>query len=223
MVRDALIKAACALLLIGFASGIFMQIELLRPGVSFANEVIRPHLITLHIWAMGISLTLICMCTLPYIRRKETWGLWAIWLGCCGLPILIGALFQLMLRNAGPDSYLSDTYYATAIRHAFGVAALLAALGGLTAASKMKRKIISLGPISIFAVLISISGTVIAFLQANIGRIGMPRRYIDYPAEFAALQLASGIAAIACFGIAAAYLVYLWRRPSKAETIEAVF
>lgn len=207
----------------GFAAGIILQIELLKPGISFLNQSIWPHLITLHIWASAISLLIICLSTLSFLRQKETWGLWSIWLGFSIVPILFGVLLQLMLKNSPPNNYLSDTLFTTAYRHAFGIAVLLAALGGLSAASKMKRKMISLTVAFGFAGLITAAGTILIVLQARVGTNGIARRYIDYPVEFAALQFNSGIAAIACLSLCAAYVVYLWRCPVKTVKAAEVF
>ena len=169
MLRDQIIKAACLLMFIGFAAGISMQIELLKPGISFLNQSIWPHLITLHIGATTISLLVICVSTIPFIRHKETLGLWGIWLGFSLVPILLGTLLQAVLKNAGTDSLLSETLYVTAIRHAVGIAVLLAALGGLSARAKMKSKTISLKFSFIFASVITVSGAALTILQASVG------------------------------------------------------
>ena len=146
-----------------------------------------------------------------------------MWLGFCLVPILLGALLQVMLKNAGTGSYLSDTLYVTAYRHTLGVAVLLVALGGLSAMNKMKQKTVSLSISIGFAVLITASGTALTILQASVGLNGIPRRYIDYPDEFAQLQFYSGIAAITCLALSAAYVVYLWRCPKTLEKAEEVF
>ena len=204
----------------GFAAGIILQIELLKPGISFLDQSIWPHLITLHIGATALSLLIIGLSAISFIRQRETWGLWGIWLGLSIVPILIGALLHLMLKNLPTDNYLSDTLFTTAYLHAFGIAVLLAALGGLSAMNRMKRKIISFKVSFGFAGSIAVAGTILTVIQASAGLNGIARRYIDYPAEFAQLQLFSGISAIACLSLSIAYVVYLWRCPVKTKAAE---
>ncbi len=224
MISDKISKAACVLMLIGFAAGIILQIELLKPGISFLSDPVWPHLITLHIWATVISLLTIILSTFSFIRYRETFGLWGIWLGFCLVPILIGVLLHVMLKNASEDSYyLSVSLYVTAYRHAFGVAVLLAALGGLSALNKVKLKTVSLTISFSFALLITAFGIVLTVLQASIGINGLPKGYVDYPYAFAQLQFYSGLAAMACLSLSAAYVVYLWRCPVRTAKVEEVF
>ena len=165
MLRDQIVKATCLLMFIGFAAGLIVQIELLKPGVSVLGPSVWPKLLALHIWTTPISLLMICVSTISFSRHKETLELWGIWLGFSLVSILLGALLQVILKNAGTDSYLSDSLYVTAYRHAFGLAVLCVALGGLSAMNEIKQKRISF-PISIsFAVLITATGTALTYYK----------------------------------------------------------
>lgn len=208
---------------VGFAAGIILQIELLNPRIWFLSDAVWPSLLTLHAWSTPLALLVICLSTISYIRPKNIWGLWRIWLGFCIVPLLFAALLQLITTNASTDNFLSDTMYVTGFRHALGTAVLLAALGGLSAMNKVKLKVFSRKISFIFALFIASSGTVLAVFQTVLGLNGMPRRYIGYPNEFAQLQLYSGIAAITCFSLSAAYVIFLWRRPYKIGIAEEVF
>jgi len=225
MVRDYIIKTASLLLLIGFACGLIGQIELLKPGISFMSPSLWPQLLTLHVWATAISLIIICLSTISLIRDKTTLGQWAIWLGFAIVPILIGILTNLMLENVqSPDSYLKDTTFVTANRHAYGTAVLLVALGGLSALQRVKFESLSLIISFGFALLITGSGVTLAILQAALGVSGLPKQYIDYPIVFAPFQFYSSVAAITCFFLSAAYVILLWRHSDKkAGAIEEVF
>ena len=231
MVRDYIIKTASLLLLIGFACGLIGQIELLKPGISFMSPSLWPQLLTLHVWATAISLIVICLSTISLIRDKTTLGQWVIWLGFAIVPILIGILTNLMLENVqAPDSYLKDTSYlkettfVTANRHAYGTAVLLVALGGLSALQRVKFESLSLIISFGFALLITASGVTLAILQAALGVSGLPKQYIDYPIVFAPFQFYSSVAAITCFFLSAVYVILLWRHSDKkAGAIEEVF
>jgi len=183
-----------------------------------------PQLISLHAWATAISLVVICLSTISLIRHRSTLGHWAVWLGVCTVPALLGVSMHFMHATATANSYLADTVYLTAYHHAYGTAVLLVALGGLTALKKMKSGNFSLKISFVFALLITISGVVLTLQQAGLGLNGMPRRYIDYPHEFAQLQFYSSIAAIACFSLAAIYVIILWRHSDKKSgKVEEVF
>lgn len=112
----------------------------------------------------------------------------------------------------------------TANRHAYGTAVLLVALGGLSALQRVKFESLSLKISFGFALLITVSGVALVLLQAQLGLYGLPRRYIEYPIEFAPLQFYSSIAAITCFFLSAFYVILLWRHSNKKTgTIEEVF
>ena len=222
MVRDYIVKTASLLLLIGFGAGLAGQVELLKPGISFMSPERWSQILPLHVWATTISLVVICLSTISLIRNKTVLRLWAIWLGFAAIPFLSGALIHLLLANAGgPESYLSDSYFMTANRHAFGTAVLLVALGGLSALQQVMFKSVPLKISFVFALLITGSGVAAAYLQASLGLNGLPRGYIDYPAQFAPLHFYSGVAAIACIFLSASYVIFLWRQ--KNPSVATVF
>jgi len=201
-----------------------MQVELLKPGILLINPSLWSSLLKLHIWLTSISLVTVFLCTISLIRHKTTLGQWAVWLGFSTVPIVFGVLIYLTLLRVQVDSALVDTVYLTAHRHAFGTALLLFALGGLSALTTIKFENLSLMISFAFALLITLSGIVLTVLQANLGLMGMPRRYADYPNVFAPLQFYSSIAAIACFSLSAAYVILLWRSAGNSlEKIEEVF
>ncbi|MDB2439917.1 hypothetical protein N9W89_14485 [Hellea sp.] len=225
MIRDYIVKTASVLLLVGLACGLAGQVELLKPRVSFMSPSLWPKLLTLHIWATAISLVVIVLSTISLIRDRTALGQWAIWLGFGAVPLLFGILINLTLANVqSPQSALEDTVYLTANRHAYGTAALLVALGGLSALQQVKFKSLSLKVSFGFALLITGSGVALALLQALLGLNGFPRRYIDYPIQFAPFQFYSSVAAITCFFLSANYVILLWRHSNKkAGAIDEVF
>lgn len=226
MVRNYIIKTASVVLLIGFACGLAGQVELIKPGVSLMSDAtsLWPRLLTLHVWATAISLVVICLSTISLIGDRDTSGQWAIWLGFGTIPLLFGVLINLMLTNVqSPDSYLTDTTYVTAIRHAYGTAVLMVALGGLSAWQRMKFEGLPLKISFGFALLITGSGVALSLFQTQLGLNGLPKRYLDYPIEFAPLQFYSGVAAIACFFLSAVYVILLWRHSDRKTGAEEVF
>lgn len=224
MVRDYIVKAACVLLLVGLAAGIIGQIELLKPGILFMSPLLWSPILSLHAWATPVSLLVICLSTISLIRNKTTLGQWAVWLGFCTVPLVFGVLINEVLANAQPPkNFIADTVYLTANRHAYGTAALLVALGGLSALQKVRSKTLSLKISFGFAFLITSSGVALALLQAVLGLQGMPRRYLDYPHAFAQLQFYSSIVAIACFIMSAIYVILLWRHSDKKTGAEVIF
>jgi len=120
MVRGYIVKAACLLMLVGFASGAIAQIELAKPGVSLVSPSIWRQLIILHAWTTTLSIVAICIFTISYIRHKATLGQWGIWLGFSTFPALVGILIHYMVTNIKADNFLSSTVYVTAYRHAYG-------------------------------------------------------------------------------------------------------
>jgi heme/copper-type cytochrome/quinol oxidase subunit 1 len=225
MTRVSIIKISVLLLFIGLLCGLTGQVELMKPRVSFLSESLWPQLLTVHVWATAISLTVICLSTISLVRDKTTIGQWSVWLGFAIVPILFGVLINLVLANAqSPNNFLVDTVYITANRHAFGTAGLLFALGGLSAFQTVNFERFPLKISFAFALLISGSGVALAFLQSIVGFNGMPRRYIDYPDAFAPFQFYSSISAIACFCLSVIYLILLWRHSyKKSSKIEEVF
>lgn len=210
---------------LGLAAAIATQLELMMPGVSFLNASIWSQMVTFHIWATILSIVVIGLMTLPLIRHKKTFGQWTVWLGFSIIPLLYGLLITLVIDKAqSQPSFIADTLLLTASRHAYGTAALLATLGGLSALQKVRLKSISLKVSFLFAPLIAGSGTLFAISQTQLGVFGMPRRYNEYPQEFAQVQFYSSLTGIACLSLSAIYLILLWRcSDKKTEKIEEVF
>lgn len=224
MARDYILKFGCGLLFVGLAAGLIGQIELMQPGILFLSEAAYLRLVQAHFLATPLSLGIICLVTLPMVGRKGTGRYWIVWGAAAFLPLFIGLVIQLMLSHAGADAYLHDTVYKTANRHAYGVAGLCFALGGLSAWQKMKGKSVPFKIAIPTATLISLSAVLLIIAQAGLGLSGMPRRYIDYPQEFAQSQFFVSLAAIICLSLAGLYLVLLWRRPDeRAAFLDDVF
>lgn len=224
MVRDYILQFACGLLFIGLATGLIGQIELMRPGVLFLSESAYLRLVQAHLWATALSLGIICLVTLPMVRRKGTARYWIVWGLAAVLPFLIGLVTQSTLSTAVADAYLHDTVYATANRHAYGIVALCFALGGISAWQTGNGKSVPLKITIPIAVLISVSALVLIIFQASLGLNGMPRHYSDYPQAFAPVQFYASLAAIMCLGLVGLYLVLLWRRPDEsAAYLDDVF
>ena len=200
-------------MLVGFAAGIAVQVELLKPGIKFVNLSTWSQLVMLHALATPISLIVICLSTISLVRHRNTLGQWAIWLGFCTVPVLLGILMTVIAQPLG--NTLTDTIYITTQRHAYGTAILLVALGGLSALSKIKLKTIPLKISFCFAFLITTSGVILTVMQARLSLIGMPRGYIDYPNEFALFQFYASVAAITCFCLSALYVILLWGHKIK--------
>lgn len=205
-------KAATLLMGLGLLCGLAGQIELLRPGILFMGPEMWPNILNLHIWITTLAAIVICVSAVTVMSGQGAAAQWAIWFGFALLPLLIGALINVNLRNTVPvDSYLSDTYYVTAGRHAFGLALLLVTLGAFSAVERAKSKRLSLIVTLIFAFLITASGIAMVLFQAGLGLNGLPRKYIDYPEAFAQGHFFAGLGAIACLGGSAAYIMLLWR------------
>ena len=221
MIRGYIVKIASLLLLVGLACGLAGQVELIKPRISFMNLSLWSRLLTLHVWATVISLVVICLSTISLIRDRTTLGQWAIWLGFGTVPFLFALFMNLILINAqSPDSFLTGTYFVTANRHAYGTAVLLVTLGGLSAWQRVRFESLSLKISFVFALLIAGSGSALAFLQYQLGLLRMPRKYIDYPIEFAPFQFYSSVAAIVCFFLSAVYvMLLLWHSDKKRGTI----
>lgn len=224
MVREYSTKAACLLMLMGFAFGIIAQAELLKPGVFFLNASLYAQLIAVHSWATSLSLVAICALTLTSIRHRTTLGQWGVWLGFSAIPLVLGGAFHLTVVNAGRDTFFSDTVYSTACFHAYGTVVLMVALGGLSAMKRLSLENMSTKLSFTFAPLIALLGGIYAFLQSILGLNGMPRRYVDYPDEFSPLQFFSSVTAIICLSLSIIYVILLWRHKSKGTSkIEEVF
>jgi len=224
MVREYIVKTASLFLLIGLICGLAGQVELIQPRVSFMRPSLWPHLLTLHIWATTISLVVICLSTFSLIRDRTTFGQWAIWLGLGILPFLLGVVINLMLTNVETSNrFLMDTVLVTSNRHAFGTAALMFALGGLSALQRVKFVGLSFKISFVFALLIAASGFILSLLQSRLGSYGLPRGYIEYPIEFAPLQFYSSVAAIACFILSVIYVIVLWQHSDDKIGVGEVF
>lgn len=224
MLRQNILNGACFFLLLSLVIGTILQIEHLKSGGQILKGSMWSNLLPFHAWLTPLSIVIIVVSTLSFIRHKRTFGIWAIWLGFSLLPLLYGLLTQGLLSNLDKDAFLHDTVYLTANRHAYGVVLLMVALGGLSAFKKMKQERLSLIMAIIFAFPISVSGVVMNIYQARLGFSGMPRRYYDYPDEFASLQFIASLSGMICFTLAAIYVVLMWRRSAKeSDKIKEVF
>jgi cytochrome c oxidase subunit I len=114
----------------------------------------------------------------------------------------IGGLTGLMLAMAPLDQALQDTYFVVAHFHYTMVAGSLFALfGGFYFWAPKWSGVMyneSLGKLHFWATLIFFNITF--FPQHFLGLAGMPRRYADYPAQFADFNMLSSIGAFG-FGI----------------------
>lgn len=186
--------AAGALLLL---AAIFIASALLMRQRGFAVD-----LSAVGIAAVGVSIiaaSLACFRDQPSRRAAAPWLVFALFLAA------IAAYLRLVLGEVGPDYVLHDTYYTVAAWHAGG-GALAHLMLGLWSAVARKAGKEMLGWLSaVLAGAITLAWTVMIILQAQLGLMGMPRLYADYPEAFSALQARAGMsAAIAVFLFAVA-------------------
>ncbi|MEM1150988.1 MAG: hypothetical protein AAGI03_10565 [Pseudomonadota bacterium] len=121
-------------------------------------------------------------------------------------PWLVFALFlsfltgfmRTTLDGEGVDTALTDTQFAVATWHAGGGALALLMLGLLSAVAQRAGRVLNgwLSAAQAGAITLTWTGMVIS--QAQLGLMGMPRLYADYPEAFSALQVRAGV----CAGLA---------------------
>jgi cytochrome c oxidase subunit 1 len=118
-------------------------------------------------------------------------------LGFVGL-FTIGGMTGLFLATLAVDVHLTDTYFVIAHFHYIMVGgSVMAYLGGVHFWwPKMSGRLYSEGWARVAAILIFIGFNATFFPQYLLGFEGMPRRYHEYPPEFAALNLLSSAGAL---------------------------
>jgi cytochrome c oxidase subunit 1 len=110
----------------------------------------------------------------------------------------IGGMTGLFLATLAVDVHLTDTYFVIAHFHYIMVGgSVMAYLGGVHFWwPKMSGRLYSEGWARVAAILIFIGFNATFFPQYLLGFEGMPRRYHEYPPEFAALNLLSSAGAL---------------------------
>jgi cytochrome c oxidase subunit 1 len=133
----------------------------------------------------------------------------------------IGGLTGLFLGTLALDIHLHDTYFIVAHFHyvMFG-GTVIAFLGGLHYWwPKMTGRMYSerAAAVAFWLIFVGFNGTF--FVQFVMGSQGMPRRYFDYPPEFAVHHMISSIGSFvmaAGFVVALVYLLYSLYRGQPA-------
>jgi cytochrome c oxidase subunit 1 len=126
---------------------------------------------------------------------------------------VIGGVTGVVLANAGVDTYLHDTYYVVAHFH---YVLSMGAIFGIFAGfyywfGKMFGVQYNKWLAGAHFWLFFIGVNVIFFPQHFLGMDGMPRRYVDYPEEFAFWNNVSSIGAlITGLGVVAFFLMLFW-------------
>ena len=122
---------------------------------------------------------------------------------------ITGGLTGIILGDSALDINVHDTYFVVAHFHlVMGISALYGMLAGIyhwypILFGKMMNK--NLGYIHFWVTAISAYG--VFFPMHFLGLAGMPRRYADYPMQFADFNL---VASIGAFGFGFAQLVFLY-------------
>lgn len=208
--------AAGALILLG---GVFVAAALFQGGrFAMAPAGLTP----LGLAAVAISVvaaSLACFRDQPSRRASAPWLVFALF-----LAVMAGAMRQ-MRSSAGIDTVLSDTYFTVAIWHAAGGALVLLALGLLSAVARRAGKHL-LGWLSaILAGVTTLAWAGMVISQAQLGLVGMPRLYADYPELFSPLQARAGLCAVLAvlLGLIAVVRLAVARPRPRDEGPAAVF
>ncbi|HEX5069250.1 MAG TPA: cbb3-type cytochrome c oxidase subunit I [Vicinamibacterales bacterium] len=146
-------------------------------------------------------------------KGAVTWESPTFWvIGFMGL-FLIGGLTGLFLATLGLDIHLTDTYFVVAHFHYIMVGgAIMAFLGGLHFWwPKMTGRMYSEPFAKASAILVFVGFNLTFGPQFLLGYLGMPRRYHEYPPEFAVLNvLSTAGATILGLGYGLCLIYLLW-------------
>lgn len=181
------------------------------PGIQYASQGSWHFILQSHVWATCGAIGLAVLATFRALRNQAVWIEWIIWSGLGAALLLLGLLLQTLLSSAKvPDGVIYDTYYAIAAKHAFGMAAMMVALGSMSARCRDGGAKLSIGGTMILAACIMATGVCLVFYQAWLGLQGMPPRYLDYPTAFGPKQLIVSLSALACYVLVICQLARIW-------------
>lgn len=217
MQRYAL-SLSLVLVVIGLACGVAGQIELLQPELAFFSQRAWITALPVHRLALLAGLGLCVLATLPALRHRAAWGEWAVWGAAALFCVAAGVYLTVFLqRISAVNSSLHDTVFMSARWHAFGLAFMMVAIGGVSAGLRSWGIRLSALVSLMFAAGVLVSGGAMVWYQAQLGFMGVPAGYIDYPSFFTAQQQKAGYAGLACLGVMIALAVRMWAASRKAK------
>lgn len=170
--------------------------------------------------AIAGLIVLVCVAVLvPRVRRAVV----VLAIGSA-MAVVLAVNHSLVLLRAASDGVLHDTYFVMAADHMAGVAVMLNILGGLAAWSiRWEGASRFWFGITAGAAVLFVACAVDA-VATQLGLMGMPRRYMDYPEAFAGLQMALALLSFALVAVLIAVVVWLAiimrfaKRPPGVET-----